>query len=78
MFYQTNARRPPKSPPAAMEWFRPLLHDDICSERVTMRYAAERIIHLLSGVMGVHSALFVPGDLDIQTRWSEGPNTYTL
>jgi len=58
MFYQTQiARRQPKSSsPAAMEWFRLLLHDVICSERVTMRLRAERIIPSLPVVMGVHSA----------------------
>jgi len=35
MFYKTlTARTPPKSPPAATEWCRPLLQHDVCSERV--------------------------------------------
>jgi len=56
MFYQTQtARRPPKSPPSATQWSRLLLNDVICSDRVTMRHAAERTIPSLPGMMGVHS-----------------------
>jgi len=55
MFYQTQTtRRPPKLPPAAMEWSRLLLRDAVCSERVTMRHSAERTIRSLPGVRGVH------------------------
>jgi len=45
-------------------------------------HAADGTIPLLLGVMGVHSAFFVPGDLtfdlDIQTRPNERPNTSSL
>jgi len=44
-------------PPAATEWFRLLVRDVICSERVPFRLYGE--------VIGVHSAFVVPGDLDL-------------
>jgi len=59
-----------------MEWSRLQLHDVVYSERITMRHAAKCTIRLLPAVMGVHSVFFVPGDLDIQTRPSEGPNMF--
>jgi len=59
-----NRTQSPKSPPAATQWSRTLLHDVICSERVTVRHATERTIPSLPGVMGVHSSFFVPGDPD--------------
>jgi len=51
--------------PAAKEWPRLLLSDVVCSERVTMRRAAELTIPSLPGVMGVFSACFVVGDFDL-------------
>jgi len=57
VLHQTqNARRPPKSPPAVTEWSSLLLRDVVCSERVTVRHAAERTIRSLPGVMEVRSA----------------------
>jgi len=60
MFYQTYAARSHAvhchHPLAAMEWSCLLLHDVVCSERVTMRHAVEQTIRLLPGVIGVHSA----------------------
>ena len=85
MFYQTQTtRRPPKLPPAAMQWSRLLLRDAVCSERVTMRHAAEWTIRSMPGVMGVHSAflslvtLTLIFDLDIQIRPRHGPNTSSM
>jgi len=51
-----------------MEWSRLLLHDVICSERVTM--------HFQWG--GNLSLMTVTFDVDIQTRPSEGPNTSSM
>ena len=56
MFYQTNRSQDSEITPAATEWFPLLLNDVICSDRVTMRHAAERTIPSLPGVIGVHSA----------------------
>jgi len=45
------------TPPVATEWSHLLAHDVICSERIPFRRCR--------GVMGAHSAFFVPGDLDL-------------
>ena len=65
MFTKHKPHAGRRNPPAATEWSRLLLHDVICSDRVTVRHAAELTIPSLPGVMGVHSAFFAPSDLDL-------------
>ena len=58
--------------PAATEWFRPLIRDVICSERVPFRRCRE--------LWQCRARAFVPGDLDrdIQTHPSDGLSTSSL
>jgi len=65
MFYETSrtqAAEITQPRAAATEWDRLMLR---AASALRMRHAAERTIRSLPGLMGVHSAFFVLGDLDL-------------